>query len=220
MMMQNPNLGSHLILRNTPRRMFNSKIDSFLEQICSKLPQNNIIALIIALNALFYGAYVFWPKHQMHSYLNSFTFSLYGLNHGYFYNLITCHFSHQSFLTVLIDSLLLGLLSQSLIYTQGPLFLAKTVLLSMSIGSLFLFLYHNALKGQARPFQGNDAILRGIIFSLIFTNPQQSFMLFPLPIQIPAWAVALVLLGFDFMSMNVAGFGGVTSGYMMIHYFI
>jgi len=45
-------------------------------------------------------------------------------------------------------------------------------------------------------------------------------MLFPLPIQIPAWAVALVLLGFDFMSMNVAGFGGVTSGYMMIHYFI
>lgn len=123
---------------------------------------------MIALNTLFYGAYMFWPSYSMHSYINNFTFSLYGLNKGYFYNLLTCHFSHQSFLSYLLDSVILGLLSQSVIQMQGPLFLAKSVMLSLFLGSFFLFVYHNAMKGMARPYQGNDSILRGIIFSLIF----------------------------------------------------
>jgi len=52
---------------------------------------------------------------------------------------------------------------------------------------------------MASPYQGNDAILRGIIFAMIFTNPSQKFMLFPIPINIPAWAIAMLLLGLDFM---------------------
>jgi hypothetical protein len=71
---------------------------------------------------------------------------------------------------------------------------------------------------MARPYQGNDAILRGIIFSIIFANPQQSFMLFPIPIQVPAWGIALFLLGMDFLSFNVAGFGGVSASYLMLNY--
>ena len=74
--------------------MFNNKIDNMLEKLITNIPQNNIIALVVALNVLFYGAYLFWPQYSMHSYLNSFTFSLYGLIKGYFYNLFTCHFSH------------------------------------------------------------------------------------------------------------------------------
>lgn len=70
---------------------------------------------------------------------------------------------------------------------------------------------------MARPYQGNDSILRGIIFALIFANPQQTFMLFPIPISIPAWTVALVLLAMDFLTFNVAGFGGVTAAYMMLN---
>jgi len=81
---------------------------------------------------------------------------------------------------------------------HGPLFLAKTVLMSLFLGSFFLFAYHNAKRGMAHPYQGNDAILRGIIFSIIFTNPQTQFYLFPLPIQIPAWVVALLILGLDY----------------------
>lgn len=200
--------------------MFNDKIDSLLERICEKMPQNNIIALVIALNLLFYGAYLFWPKNQIHSYLNSFTFSLYGFNQGYFYNLLTCHFSHQSFLNMIISSIIMGLLSQSTLMQLGPIFLARQVLLSIAIGSFFLFVYHNAMRGMAAPYQGNDAIFRGLIFSIIFRNPQTSFMLFPLPISIPAWGIGLVLMALDFLSMNVAGFGGITSGYMMVHYFL
>lgn len=115
MIMNNPILSKQLVAKGSPRRMFNNKIDDMLEGLITKMPQNNIVALVIALNVLFYGAYFFWPNYSMHSYLNSFTFSLYGLNKGYFYNLLTCHFSHQSFLAFLLDSLILGLLSQSVI---------------------------------------------------------------------------------------------------------
>jgi hypothetical protein len=45
-------------------------------------------------------------------------------------------------------------------------------------------------------------------------------MLFPIPINIPAWAIAAFLLGMDFLSMNVAGFGGVSASYLMINYLV
>ena len=42
-------------------------------------------------------------------------------------------------------------------------------------------------------------------------------MLFPIPINIPAWAVAVFILGMDFLTMNVAGFGGVSAAYAMLN---
>ena len=203
-----------------PKRGFNSKIDNFLENLLAKLPQGNIAYVIVGLNTLFYGAYLFWPKWKLHSYFNNFSFSLYGLNKGYVHNMFTSHFAHQSFLSFLLDSAIIFLLCQSLSMMNGPLYVAKTVLLSIFMGNFLLYLYHNSQHGNVRPFQGNDAILRGIIFSIIFQNPQQSFMLFPIPISLPAWGIALFLLGMDFLSFNVAGFGGVSASYMMVHYFM
>ena len=154
-----------------PKRNFNSKIDSWLERMLEYLPQDNIAYLIIGLNTLFYGAYLMWPKYNMHSYLNHFSFSLYGLNQGYVHNLVTCHFAHQSFFAYAIDSVILFLLTQSVTMMFGPLFATKTVLLSMFLGSFLMYLYHNSQGGMARPYQGSDSILRGIIFALIFANP-------------------------------------------------
>ena len=70
---------------------------------------------------------------------------------------------------------------------------------------------------MARPFHGNDAILRGLIFSIIFQNPSASFMLFPFPINIPAWAIAALILSIDLMRFHVGAFGGVTAGYLMVN---
>ena len=214
------NKSNGLLSKLIPKRNFNSKLDGFLERALEKLPQGNVAYLIVALNTLFYGLYLFWPKYSMHTYLNNFSFSLYGLNQGYLHNMVTCHFAHQSAFSWLLDSLIVFLLTQSLTQMYGPLFAAKTVLLSMFLGSFFLFAYHNSQKGMAHPYQGNDAILRGIIFSIIFTNPQQTFMLFPIPINIPAWGIAIFLLGMDFLSFNVAGFGGVSASYLMVNYLV
>lgn len=42
-------------------------------------------------------------------------------------------------------------------------------------------------------------------------------MLFPIPVNIPAWAIAGVLLFLDFISFNTPGFGGVTASYLMVN---
>jgi hypothetical protein len=127
-----------------PRRFFNSKIDGFLERIIEKLPQNNPASIVVALNFLFYAAYVFWPKHSVHTYFNHFSFSMHGFNKGYYHDLFTCHFAHQSIIGCFIDSIFLYLISLSAINYNGPLFAAKTLILSMLIGSFYLFLYHNS----------------------------------------------------------------------------
>mmetsp|Transcript_6626 Transcript_6626/g.10654 ORF Transcript_6626/g.10654 Transcript_6626/m.10654 type:complete len:157 (-) Transcript_6626:96-566(-) len=154
-----------------PKRGFTPKFDSFLERVLERMPFGNFASIIVGLNTLFYLAYLFWPKYSMHSYLNNFSFSTYGLNRGYVHNLFTCHFAHQSMFSFLIDSVIIALLTSSLQMMYGPLFAAKTAILSMFLGSFLLFLYHNSQGGYAKPFQGNDAILRGIIFAIIFKNP-------------------------------------------------
>ncbi len=150
-----------------PKRFFNSKIDGYLENLIEKLPQGNFASIVVALNVLFYAAYVFWPKYSIHTYLNNFSFSMYGLNNGYYHNLLTCHFAHQSFFSCLIDSVFIYLIAGSAIQYNGPLFVAKTLVLSLLMGSFYLFLYHNSQRGMVKPFQGNDSLWRGLIFSII-----------------------------------------------------
>ncbi len=99
---------------------------------------------------------------------------------------------------------------------HGSIFLAKVMCLSIACGSGLLFA-QQALQGQTRPYCGNDSILRGLIFSVIFANPAAKLTLIPIPIQVPAWAIAGLLLGMDLMYMNVAGFGGVAASYALVN---
>ena len=53
--------------------------DRLVNLLVSRLPNGNIAFLIIALNSLFYFLYLTWPRHQMYSYMNNFTFSKFNL---------------------------------------------------------------------------------------------------------------------------------------------
>jgi hypothetical protein len=99
--------------RMMPKRGFNSKIDGYLERMLEFLPQGNIAYLIVFLNTIFYGMYCMWPKYSMHTYLNNFNFSLYGLNKGYVWSMFTCHFAHDGMFSYLIDSVILFMLCTS-----------------------------------------------------------------------------------------------------------
>ncbi len=86
-----------------------SGFDRFLNMILSRLPNGNIAFLIIALNTLFYFLYLTWPRHQMYSYLNNFTFSKFNLMQGRLHTFLTAHFTHMSFLTYVLDSVIMYL---------------------------------------------------------------------------------------------------------------
>jgi membrane associated rhomboid family serine protease len=145
-----------------------SAFDRFINMLISRLPNGNIGFLIIGLNSLFYFLYLIWPRYQMYSYLNNFTFSKFNLNSGRIHTFFTCHFTHMSFLTYVLDSVILYLFCQNLMMMYGPANVAKCVLLSMFFASFFLFLQHSGSGGLTRPYYGNDAILRGLIFTVIF----------------------------------------------------
>ena len=102
---------------------------------------------------------------------------------------------------------------------MGNLFIAKTVIMSMLCGSALMFLHHSSYKLN-KSYHGNDAILRGLIFSIIWSNPQQSLMLFPLPVGIPAWAIGALLVTLDVITMNSPAFGGLGASWLMLNYFV
>jgi hypothetical protein len=72
----------------------------------------------------------------------------------------------MSFFSYLLDTVILYLFCNNIGMMYGPLFTAKVILLSMVMGSLFLYLQHSG--SIARPWFGNDAIMRGLIFTVIF----------------------------------------------------
>ena len=86
-----------------------SAFERFLNMLLSKMPNGNIGWLVIGLNTLFYFLYLTWPRHQMYSYLNNFTFSKFNLMNGRLHTFLTCHFTHMSFLTYVLDSVILYL---------------------------------------------------------------------------------------------------------------
>jgi membrane associated rhomboid family serine protease len=132
------------LLNMMPKRSFSSKFETFLESFLERIPGRNFGYVVAGLNTICYAAYCFWPQWKMHKYLNNFSFSLFGLNQGYIHNILTCHFSHQSLFQYVIDSAIVVLMSQNLVYSHGPVACAKVILLSMFMGSLFLLAYHTS----------------------------------------------------------------------------
>jgi len=72
-----------------------------------------------------------------------------------------------------------------------------------------------ANQAQAPPFGGNDAILQGLIFAMIFQQPSTKLYIFPIPMAIPAYVGAGVILLGDYFFNNMAGLGGVGAAYLM-----
>ena len=93
-----------------PKRSFNKNFDRNLNNLLNKLPNGNIGFAIAGINTFIYGLYLLWPKHNQFSFMNNFTFSMYGFSKGYIHNLITCHFTHMSFFSYLIDTGIIFLL--------------------------------------------------------------------------------------------------------------
>jgi len=98
--------------------------------------------------------------------MNNLTFCWYGFTQRP-WNLVMCHFTHTSFFSYALDSFITFWIAQNLGQLLGNKFVAKTMLLSIMCGSTALLLHH-ATNVVDKPYYGSDAILRGLIFALMF----------------------------------------------------
>ena len=109
------------------------------------------------------------------------------------------------------------MLCKNMQHMFGNLYLARTILLSIAAGSALTFLQHST-NNVNYAFFGNDAILRGLIMTLVMKNPTMEMMLFPIPVAIPAWVLGSIVLLIDFLTVNSAGYGGSAAAYYMLNY--
>lgn len=134
-----------LLSKFTPKRGFSSGggsdfLNRMLETIVRLLPGGNVGLLMVALNTLCYFLYLTWPRHLMFSYLNNFTFSKFNLDHGRLHTFFTSHFTHMGFFSYLLDTVILYLFCNNLSMMYGPIFVLKSVLMSIFLADFLLFL--------------------------------------------------------------------------------
>jgi membrane associated rhomboid family serine protease len=102
-----------------------------------------------------------------------------------------------------LNVFIIGLLGSNFEMMYGSAIYTKLVLSSIGIGSLFLILFH-----KDNSFIKSEAILRGIMMYMVLSNPNATFMLFPLPFSIRAKILGILLVVIDLLTKKYVNFGG------------
>jgi membrane associated rhomboid family serine protease len=185
---------------NFPRR-YNSGMNNPL----SMLP--TITKRIVIANSVFFGVGLFMNNRQ---YITEFFYHKYALKHNKYHVLITSHFAKANFFDYIIETFLTGMLGSQLETMLGSQAFTRLVASSVGIGSLLLLTMHHE-----DTFFKSEAIFRSILMYFVLMNPNASFFLFPLPIQVKAMWVGILICGLDFISGKWANFGGLAAALLL-----
>jgi membrane associated rhomboid family serine protease len=188
----------------SPRRYFSNGFGGGNNPL-SMLP--TITRRIVIANCIFFGIGLFMNNRQ---YITEFFYHKYALSHNKYHVLITSHFAKANFFDFLIETFLTGMLGSQLETMMGSQAFLRLVGASVGIGSLLLITMH-----KEDSFFKSEAIFRGIVMYYVLSNPNTSFFLFPLPIQIKAMWVGILIVGLDFLSGKWANFGGLAAAFLL-----
>lgn len=158
------------------------------------------------------GIYFLSFTMQGSQYIRTFFYNSENLKNGNILSLATCHVGKSGFLDLLLDSIFLCLLSTNINIMFGQAMLNKLLLSSAIFTTIGLIVFHARDKSYIK----SDAFMRGIIYFFVLSNPQQTFYLFPLPIQIKAKYIGLFIAALDIVSKKYANFGGAVAAQLCI----
>ena len=137
------------------------------------------------------------------------------LSHGKYQTLITSHFAKKNFLELTLDSLIVYLIGNQLEFMLGSQVFLRLMLASAGFGTILMVMFH-----KQNYFTRTDCLLRGMIMYFVLQNPNQTFILFPLPFNIQAKFLGLIIVGIDLLSGKFANFGGTFAAYALLRGFI
>ena len=192
------------LFRN-PKKNFSNFNNNFNNNPFSRIAP--ITRNILIGNCIIYGIGMFMTNQQ---YIMEFFYHKYALKHNKWHVLITAHFAKANFFDFFLEGLITGLVGTQLEQMFGSALVKKLVLSSIGIGSLMLITMH-----KDDYFFKTEAILRGMIMYFVLVNPNASFYLFPLPIQIQAKWLGIFVVGMDMLTAKYANFGGTFAALMI-----
>lgn len=158
-----------------------------------------------------FGIYIVGIGMMEPQYIQTFLYNKTQFVNGNVTNVITSHFTKLSLLDLVIDSVITVGIGSSIGMMIGEMAINRLVLSSVGISSLILLLLHN--DGV---FYKSEAVLRGLIYYLVFTNPYTSFTLLPFPITIKAVYIGSFLAVIDIISKKHCNFGGAIAAYLLL----
>ncbi len=162
---------------------------------------------IVIANTFFFGLGLFMNNRQ---YITEFFYHKYAIKHNKYHVLITSHFAKANFLDYLLETFITGLLGSQLESMLGSQTFLKLIGASIGVGSILLLTMH-----KEESFFKSEAVLRGILWYFVLSNPQQSFYIFPLPIQVKALWLGVFIGLMDFISQRWANFGGLVAALLI-----
>ncbi len=193
-------LGRSLLRRSSRGyswRNVRDKFNEFMDNTVGGSPPGFIPVALVGTNVIVYLLYKFQSGKNRQVVLN---------------NPLLKDFLCPGLFSLGINSVFTFLLARNIESMHGPGMLAKVVALTVVLGALG-YSYSAQHSSHSQPY-GNNALMRGLGYSIMFSNPQASFILFPIPIPLKAWIVGGVILGFDLISLNYPGLGGTAAGFI------
>ncbi len=185
----------------TPRRNFSNNYNEFFNMIPP------VTRFILCAHAFIYGIGFFMSYGN---YIKTFFYHSMALNHQKYHVLLTCHFTKGNTFDFLFECFITFFIGRYIETTIGSKSFMRIIAMSVEFGNLFLLTLH---KGE-NDFLKSDAILRGVTMSMFFMHMNTKFMLFPIPVNVPGWALGGLLFFMDYMYKKWVDFGGYAAALM------
>lgn len=167
-----------------------------------------VVKWILYGNCFVYGISFFMNYND---YIKTVCYHPLALNYNKYQTLVTSHFAKKNFLELTLDSLIVYLIGNQLEFVLGSQLFMRLMVASMAFSSIILVFLH-----RENYFTRTDSLLRGMIMYFVLQNPNQSFILFPLPINVQAKYLGLFIVGLDLLTGKYANFGGTIAAYALL----
>lgn len=167
---------------------------------------NTIKYVLIANTAIF----IYGFTMQNSDYIKEFMFKKSQLSQGKHLSLVTTHFTKANTIDLIFDNLLIFLLSRNISIIAGEIILNQLVLSSILCSSVLLL-----LLSDTGYYIKSDAIIRGLIYYFVLSNPYQSFMVLFVPFPIKAMYLGIILSFMDILSGKFSNFGGLIASIIL-----
>lgn len=180
-------------MQKTPRARF-----SFINNQISKL-RYPLYFYLLAANGLVYLA---WHSGIISKsfLMGNFFLGPYNLANGRLYTLYTYTFTHTSLMHLLMNGVGIYFIGRSIEGFFGPRVLLNLHVLGAVIGGIYALMQKSPYDD--RNIIGASASLSAMLAFFIMNFPKELFLIFPIPVPIPAW---LIGLGYFFYSYAQSG---------------